>query len=71
MITTNDTDEDAGLTTKRASYIDMIQKHDSVQLCMGSANTDGLINLSTEFIMRRTKEDGTPAPTIRKKWCKV
>ena len=66
MIPTKVSDKDAGLETKRASYIDMIQKHGTIQLSMGSANINGLINNSKKFSLHRTNEDGTPAPTIRK-----
>ena len=66
MIPTKEKDEDAGLATKRASYIDMIQKQGSVQLSMGSANINGLIHFNKEFTLRRTNEDRTRAPTIKK-----
>ena len=65
MIPTKVTDKDAGLATNRVSYIDIIQKHGSVQ-SMGSANIDGLIIFSKKFILHRTTEDGTQAPTIKK-----
>jgi hypothetical protein len=66
MIPTKVSDKDAGLETKRASYIDMIQKHGTIQLSMGSANINGLINFAKKFSLHRTNEDGTPAATIRK-----
>ena len=66
MIPTKEKDEDAGLATKRESYIDMVQKSGSVQLSMGSANINGLVQFNKKYTLRRENEDGTPAPTIRK-----
>ena len=66
MIPTKEKDEDAGLATKRVSYIDIIQKQVSIQLSVRSANIDGLIHFSRKFILRRINEDGTKAPTIKK-----
>ena len=66
MIPTKVTAKDAILATKTASYIDMIQKHGSVQLSMGSANINGLINFSKKFVLYRTKNNGTQASTVRK-----
>ena len=65
-ISTKQKDEDAGLATKRVSYIDMIQRHCSVQLSIGSANIDGLIHFSKKFTLHRKNEDGTKTPTIKK-----
>ena len=66
MIPTKEKDEDTGLTTKRASYIAMIQKQGSVQLSTGSASIDCLIRFSKKFTLRRANEDGTKTPTIKK-----
>ena len=66
MTPTKEKDKDTGLASKRASYINMIQKQGSVQLSMGSANIDGVNHFSKKFILRRTNEDGTKAPTIKK-----
>ena len=65
IVSTKVKGEDAGLTTKRVSYIDMAQKHGSVQLSIGSVNIDGLVKFSKKFLLYRTNEDGTQAPTIR------
>ena len=66
MIQTKVTDKDTGLATNRVFYIDVVQKHVSVQLSVGSANNDGLINFSMKFVLHRINEDGTQGPTIRK-----
>ena len=58
MIPTKEKDKDAGLATKRASYIDMIQKQGSVQLSMDPANIDDLIHFSKKFTLCRATEDG-------------
>ena len=66
IIPTKEKDTDAGLTTKRASYIDMLQKQGSGQLNIGLVSIDDHIHFSKKFTLRRTNEDGTNASTKKK-----
>ena len=66
IIPSKEKDEDAALATKREYYVQMVQDVGAVQLSMGSANINGLIQFNKKYTLRRENEDGTPAPTIRK-----
>ena len=59
MIPTKEKDEDAGLVTKRASYIKMIQKQGLVQLSMGPANIDRPQCLPLTIVMPLLHQDKT------------
>ena len=65
MIPTKEKNKDSGLATKIESYIDMVQKTGSVQLSMGSANINDLIQFNKKYTLRRKNADETDAPTIR------
>ena len=56
MIPTKVTAKDTRLATKTASYIDMIQKDGSVQLSMGSSNTNGLFQFLQEVCSVQDKQ---------------
>ena len=66
MIPSKEKDEDAALATKREYYVQMVQDAGAVQLSMGSANINGLVQFNKKYTLRRENADGTPAPTIRK-----
>ena len=66
MIPTKQSGEDPSLAGKRAPYVEMVQTHGSVQLSMGAASINGLINFTKKFVLCRTNEDGSPATAIKK-----